>query len=122
MAEIKFEHLLELIQSKESIPDEMLSSQDGLIFGDMCFTLPQHSLCMQQMSLHYLKCLVEHKAFKPEGISENLYSCSTAILLVFLSDDTQGHPAHTHWLHGLPHWLQTIQPGWDLPLHQIHTK
>ena len=96
MAKIKFEHLLELIQSKESIPDKMLSGQDGLIFGDIHFALLWHSLHMQQISLHYLKCLVEHKAFKPEDISKNLYSHSTAILLVFLSDDALEVIQHIH--------------------------
>ena len=94
MAEIKFEHLLELIQSKESIPDEMLSSQDGLIFRDIHFTPLRCSLRMQQIPLHYLKCLVEHKAFKPEGISKNLYSHSMAIL--FLSDDMLEVIKHVH--------------------------
>ena len=87
IAKIKFECLLELIKSKKSTPDEMLSSQHGLHFKDICFVPPWHSLCMQQVSLHYLKCLIEHKAFQPEEFDKNLYSCSTAILLVFLSDD-----------------------------------
>ena len=96
MAKIKFKCLLELIQSKESIPDEMLSSQDGLHFGDIHFVPPQHGLCMQWVSLHYLKCLIEHKAFQPKGFDENLYSHSTAVLLIFLSDDELTAIKHMH--------------------------
>ena len=96
MAEIKFECLLGLIQSKESIPNDMLSSQDGLHFRDICFTPLLCSLHMQWVSLHYLKCLIEHKAFKPEGISENPYSCSTAIFLIFLLDDVFTAIKHIH--------------------------
>ena len=51
---------------------------------------------MQWVSLHYLKCLVEHKAFKPEDVNENLYSCSMAILLIFLSDDVLTTIQHVH--------------------------
>ena len=96
MAEIKFECLLGLIQSKESIPNDMLSSQYGLHFRDICFVPLWHSLHMKWVSLHYLKCLIEHKALKPEGVSENLYSHSTAILLIFLSDDVLTAIKHIH--------------------------
>ena len=96
MAEIKFEHLLELIQSKESIPDEMLSSEDGLRFEDIRFMLPWHSLHMHWVSLHYLKCLIEHKGFQPEGFDENMYSHSTAVLLIFRSDDELTTIKHVH--------------------------
>ena len=65
----------------------MLSSQDGLHFRDICFMLLQHSLHMQLVSLHYLKCLIEHKAFQPKSFAEIMYSHSTAVLLIFLSDD-----------------------------------
>ena len=91
MAEIKFEHLLGLIQSKESIPNDMLSSQDGLWFGDIHFVPLWCSLHMQWVSLHYLSQLL-----KPEGISKILYSHSMAILLIFLSDDVLNSIKHIH--------------------------
>ena len=55
-----------------------------------------HSLCIQQISLHYLKCLIENKAFKPNGFKESMYSHSTAVLLIFLSDDELTVIKHVH--------------------------
>ena len=74
----------------------MLSSQDGLCFRDIHSVPMWCSLRMQQVSLHNLKCLIEHKAFKLEGINENLYSHSMVILLILLSDDVLTTIKHMH--------------------------
>ena len=96
MAKLKFECLLEHIQSKESILDEMLSSDDGLCFGDIHFAPLQCSLHMQWVSLHYLKCLIDNNAFKPDGVMDNMYSHSMAVLLIFLLDDELTAIKHVH--------------------------
>ena len=96
MAKLKFECLLEHIQRKESIPDEILASDDGLCFGDICFALLQCSLHMQWVSLPYLRCLINNNAFKPDGIVDNQYTCSLVVLLIFLSDNELTAIKHMH--------------------------
>ena len=65
----------------------MLTSQEGLRFGDICFALPQHTLNMQCISLIYLKSLISDNCFQPEGMSSDAASGSAVILIVFLSDE-----------------------------------
>ena len=96
MAELSFQHLLQHIQSQESIPQEMLSSNDGLHFGDIHFALLWHSLDMQQVSLTYLKSLIGVNAFQSIGYKDDMYSNSMAILIVFLSDEQLEEVKHVH--------------------------
>ena len=96
MAKLKFECLLACIQSKESIPGEMLSSHNSLHFGDICFMPQQHSLHTQWISLHYLKCLIENKASQPDSFEDSMYSCSMPVFLIFLSDDELTAIKHMH--------------------------
>ena len=84
------------LQSKASILDDMLSSQDCLHFGNICLAPLQHSLHIQWVFLSYLKVLIEHKALQLEGYYKNLYSHSMAIFLVFLSDDMLTAIKHMH--------------------------
>ena len=87
MAELCFDCLLDHIQCSESIPLDMFSSNEGLCLRHICFMLLQHSLNMQQVSLTYLKSLIGISTFQPKGYKDDMYSSSTAILLVFLSND-----------------------------------
>ena len=87
MAELSFQRLLQHIQSQKSIPQGMLSSNDGLHFGDIHYAPSWHSLNMQRISLAYLENLIGTNAFLPVGYKDDMYSSSTAILLVFLSNE-----------------------------------
>ena len=74
----------------------MLTSQEGLHFGDICFALPQCTLNMQRISLTYLKSLIIDNCFQPEGMPSDAVSGSMAILRVFLSDEQLMTIQHVH--------------------------
>ena len=74
----------------------MLSSDGGLCFRNICLAPLLHSLHMQQVSLHYLKCLMDKNTFKPESVEDKIYSHSIALLLIFLSDDELTVIKHMH--------------------------
>ena len=94
MALINF--LLDCLQSTHSLPNEMLTNQEGLHFGDICFVPPQHTLNMQCISLTYLKSLISDNYFQPAGMPSDAASGSTAILIVFLSDEQHTAIQHVH--------------------------
>ena len=96
MAALSFEHLLDSLQSPESLPQEMMTSYEALHFGDICFALLQCTLNMQWVSLTYLKSLVNDNSFQAEGVKMNAYSSTTAILIVFLSDEEHQGIKHVH--------------------------
>ena len=96
MAMIDFDTLLDCLQSPYSLPEELLTSQEGLHFRDIHFALLQHTLNMQHISLIYLKSLNSDNCFQPEGTSSDVESSSTAILIVFLSDAKHTTIQHVH--------------------------
>ena len=96
MALIDFNTLLDHLQSPLSLPNEMLTSQEALHFGDIHFVLLWRTLNMQHVLLMYLKSLVSDNCFQPEGIPSDAASGSTAILIVFLSDKQHTAIQHIH--------------------------
>ena len=51
---------------------------------------------MQQVSPAYLKSLVNDNSFQPEGVKPNVYSSTTAILIVFISNEEHQGIEHMH--------------------------
>ena len=51
---------------------------------------------MQHVSLIYLKSLISDNCFQPEGMSSDAVSSSTAILIIFLSDEQHTAIQHIH--------------------------
>ena len=96
MATVSFEHLLDHLQSPESLPWDMMTSYEALCFGDICFVPPWCTLNMQQVSLAYQKSLVNDNSFQPEGVKPNVYSGTTTIIIVFLSDEEHQGIEHMH--------------------------
>ena len=96
MAMISFSILQEHLQSLHTFPSDLLTSQEGLHFRDVCFVPLQHTLKMQHILLIYLKILVSKNSFLPEGMTMDVASNSTAILIVFLSDDQHKAIQHIH--------------------------
>ena len=74
----------------------MLTSQEGLCLGDICFVPLQHTLNMQCISLMYLNSLVSDNCFQPEGTPSDAVSGSTAILIALLSDEQHMAIQHVH--------------------------
>ena len=96
MALIDFNMLLDCLQSPYSLPGEMLTSQEGLCFRDICFVLLWCTLNMQCISLTYLKSLISDNCFQPEGMPSDAVSGSMEILIVFLSDEQHTTIQHVH--------------------------
>ena len=67
MAMIDFDTLLDFLQSSHYLLEEMLTSQGGLYFRDICFVLLWCTLNMQCVSLTYPKGLLSDNCFQPEG-------------------------------------------------------
>ena len=93
---INFNTLLDHLQSPHSLPNEMLTSQEGLCFGDIHFALLWYTINMQCVSLTCLKSLISDNCFQPEGMPSDAVSGSTAILVVFLSDEQHMAIQHVH--------------------------
>ena len=96
MATLNFKHILDSLQSPESLPLDMMTSYKALHFRDIHFALQQHTLNMQWVSLIYLKSLVNDNSFQPEGFKPNAYSSTTAILMVFLFNEQHQGIEHVH--------------------------
>ena len=96
MVLINFNTLLDCLQSPHSLPNEMMTSQEGLHFRDIHFAPPLHTLNMQHVSLMYLKSLISDNCFQPEGTPSDAASGFTAILIVFLSDEQHAAIQHIH--------------------------
>ena len=96
MAVLSSKLLLNCLHSLESLPQDMMTNYKALHLRDIHFALPWHTLNMQWVSLVYLKSLVNDNCFQPEGIKPGVYSSSTAILLVFLSDEQHEGIQHVH--------------------------
>ena len=99
MTALSFEHLLDSLQSPESLPQDMMTSYEVLHFEGIHFVPLQHTLNMQWVSLTYLKSLVNDNSFQPEGIKPSMHSSTTAILILFLSDEE--HKSIEHMCIGL---------------------
>ena len=87
MALIKFDSMLDHLQSPHSLPSELLSGQEGLHYGDMCYMPLQCTLKMQHVPYNYFINLVWENNFQPVGTTMDDASNTTAMLLVFVSDD-----------------------------------
>ena len=96
MAALNFEHLLDYLQSPESLPLDIMTGYEALHLRDICFVLPWCTLNMQWVSLIHLKSLVADNSFQPEGIKPDACSHTTAILIVFLSDEEHQGIGHVH--------------------------
>ena len=87
MALIKFNTMLECLQSPHLLPSELLSSQEGLHYGDVCYMPLQHMLKMKHVPYNYFINLVWENNFQPVGTTMDNASNTTAILLLFMSDN-----------------------------------
>ena len=85
MALIKFDTMLQHLQSPHSLPSELLSIQERLHYGDMHYMPLQSTLKMQRMPYNYFVNLVWENNFKLVGTTMD--DASNTILLVFTSDD-----------------------------------
>ena len=96
MALILFETMLECLQYPHSLPDRILSGQEGLHYGDECY-MPMHCiLLMQHVPYHYFNNMLQDHAFQPVKAVLKDASDTTAILLVFVSDDQLTSIKHVH--------------------------
>ena len=87
MALIKFDTMLDCLLSLHSLPSELLSSQEGLHYGDMHYMPLQCMLKMQHKPYNYFINLVWENNFQLVGTTMDNTSNTTVILLVFMSDD-----------------------------------
>ena len=87
MALIKFDTMLECLQSPHSLPSELLSGQEGLHYGNTHYMPLQHMVKMQHVPYNYFVNLVRENNFQPVGTTMDDASNTTTILLVFMSDD-----------------------------------
>ena len=79
--------MLEHLQSPHSLLGNLLTSLEGLHYGDMRYMPLQCTLKMQCMPYTYFTSLIWENNFQPEGIPMDAASHTIIILLVFLSDD-----------------------------------
>ena len=83
----QFSTMLDCLQSAHSLLSGLLTGQEGLHYRDICYLPLQHTLKMQHVPYTYFTSLVHENYFQPEGMTIDAASHTTAILLVFLSDD-----------------------------------
>ena len=96
MALIPFETMLECLQSPHSLRGGILSGQEGLHYRDMCYVPMHHMLLMQHIPYHYIKNMAQDHAFQPVKPVLKDANDTTAILLVFISDDQLMSIEHVH--------------------------
>ena len=87
MALIKFDTMLECLQSPHSLLSELLSGQEGLHHGDVHYMPLQHMLKMQRVPYNNFVNLFQENNFQLVGTTMDDASNTTAILLVFTSDN-----------------------------------
>ena len=87
MALIKFDTMLEHLQSPHSLPSELLPGQQGLHYGNMHYMPLQHTLKMQHVPYNCFVNLVWENNFQLVGTTMADASNTTAILLILTSDD-----------------------------------
>ena len=96
MALIPFETMLEHLQSPHLLPGGILSGQEGLHHGDVHY-MPMHRiLLMQHVPYQYFNNMVQDHTFQPVKAILKDASDTTAILLVFISDDQLTSIVHVH--------------------------
>ena len=96
MALIPFKTMLECLISPHSLPGRILSGQEGLHYGDVCYMAMPHTLLMQRVSYQYFSNLAQDHAFQPVKAVLKDASDTTGILLVFVSDDQLMSIVHVH--------------------------
>ena len=96
MALILFETILECLQSANSLPGRILSGHEGLSYRDVHYMPMCHTLLMQHVPYPYLKNMAQDHAFQPLKAVLKDSSNTTAILLVFISDDQLTSIEHVH--------------------------
>ena len=96
MALISFSTTLDHLHSPHLLLSDLLMGQEGLHSGDIHYLLLQHTLKMQCVPFTYFTSLVHENHFQPEGTTMDVASHTTAILLVFLSDDQQETIKYIH--------------------------
>ena len=87
MAVIKFDSMLDHLQSPHLLLSELLSGQEGLHYGNMHYMPLQHMLKMQYVPYNYFINLVWKNNFQMVRTTMDDTSNTTTILLVFVSDD-----------------------------------
>ena len=87
MALIKFDTMLNCLQSPHSLLSELLSGQERLHYGDMHYMPLQCTLKMQCVPYNYFINLVLENNFQLVGTTMDNASNTTAILLVFVSNN-----------------------------------
>ena len=83
MALIPFEKLQEHLWDSAEIPKGILSGQEGLHYGDICFMLQHRTLKMQCIPFLYFCNMVDDNTFTPPKCEWKDTSSTTAILLVY---------------------------------------
>ena len=96
MAFIPFKTMLECLQSPHLLPGGILSGQEGLHYGDVCYMPMHHTLLMQCIPYHYFNNMAQDHAFQPVKAVLKDASYTTAILLIFVSDDQLTSIEHVH--------------------------
>ena len=96
MALIPFKTMLEHLQSPHSLPGRILSGQEWLHYGDMRYMPMCHMLLMQHVAYHYFNNMAQDHAFQSVKAVLKDASNTTAILLVFISDDQLMSIQHVH--------------------------
>ena len=76
--------MLDHLQSPHSLLSDLLMGQESLHYGDIHYLLLQHTFKMQHVPFTYFTSLVRENHFQPEGMTMDVASHTTAILLVFL--------------------------------------
>ena len=87
MALIKFDTMLDCLQSPHLLLSVLLASQEELHYGDMHYMPLQCMLKMQHVPYNYFINLVWENNFQLVGTTMDDASNTSAILLVFTSDD-----------------------------------
>ena len=96
MALISFSTMLDHLQSPHSLLSDLLMGQEGLHYWDVCYMLLQHTFKMQHVPYTYFTSLVHENHFQPVGITMDVANHTTAILLVFPSDEKHETIEYVH--------------------------
>ena len=86
MAMFCYQDLLACLQSLESIPKNILWSQEGLCFGDVWLMPVRQTLKMQCLGLMDFEVPIDQNTFQPPGTPASSMSHTTGLLLVFHAD------------------------------------
>ena len=111
MVLIPFETLLEHLQSSYMIPNGILTRQEGLHYGHICFMLPHYTLQMQHVPFSYFTSMVDDNIFHPPKYQPKDDSGTTAILLVYAMNNELTSIEYIH-IRLVIHWAgsQVYEP------------